>query len=81
MLKKQRMNELELNRRKIHGVLSSKSLLEALDNLTLNKVKATVSKSTLPQKKLISPINYTIEVKNPNHFNVPNSLTLTLDGI
>jgi len=75
------MNELELNRRKIHGVLSSKSLLEALDNLTLNKVKATVSKSTLPQKKLINPINYAIDVKNPNHFSVPNNLNLTLDGI
>jgi hypothetical protein len=31
------MSELELKRRKVHGVLSSKSLLEALEKLTLNK--------------------------------------------
>ena len=31
------MSEMELKRRKVHGVLSSKSLLEALEKLTLNK--------------------------------------------
>jgi hypothetical protein len=31
------MSDIELKRRKVHGVLSSKSLLEALEKLTLNK--------------------------------------------
>ena len=41
------MSELELKRRKVHGVLSSKSLLEALEKLTVNKpaLDASVDKS------------------------------------
>ena len=31
------MTDIELKRRKLHGALSSKSLLEALEKLTLNK--------------------------------------------
>jgi hypothetical protein len=37
MLFFKRMSDEELRKRKFHGILSSKSLLEALETLTLNK--------------------------------------------
>ena len=57
MAAEQRMSETELKRRKLHGVLSSKSLLEALERLTLNKntkpVQKTSAKDKLKVKKSI----------------------------
>ena len=50
MAAEQRMSEAELKRRKIHGVLSSKSLLEALERLKLNKEQAS-KKSSKPSAK------------------------------
>ena len=44
------MSETELKRRKLHGVLSSKSLLESLDNLVLNKQLIEKSKQKLNSK-------------------------------
>ena len=38
------MSDLELKRRKLHGALSSKSLLEALEKLTLNKEQIEIFK-------------------------------------
>ena len=46
-----RMSDLELKRRKVHGVLSSKSLLESVERLTLNKPPLQKSKSNLNLKK------------------------------
>ncbi len=45
------MSDLELKRRKVHGVLSSKSLLESVERLTLNKPPLQKSKSNLNLKK------------------------------
>lgn len=74
-----RMSELELKRRKVHGVLSSKSLLEALEKLTVNKaLDASVDKSykkSSNEKK--GPIVFTVKSKNSQHFSVPNNLTIT----
>jgi hypothetical protein len=44
MATEQRMSETELKRRRLHGVLSSKSLLESLESLTLNKKSIEKSK-------------------------------------
>ena len=45
------MSEVELKRWKVHGVLSSKSLLEAIEKLTLNKqLQALFSKPGLAKK-------------------------------
>ena len=41
------MSEMELKRRKVHGVLSSKSLFEALEKLTLNKSATESIKSSI----------------------------------
>jgi hypothetical protein len=73
------MSEVELKRRKVHGVLSSKSLLESLDNLTLNKSAASNQEAS--RKKLTSKnsIVYKISVKNGQHLTVPESLTIDLD--
>lgn len=65
------MNDLELKRRKVHGVLSSKSLLESLEKLTLNKNAET-------QQNLIE---YSVRVKNSNLLSSQNSLKITEDGI
>jgi hypothetical protein len=73
------MSEVELKRRKVHGVLSSKSLLESLDNLTLNKSAASNQEAS--RKKLTSKnsIVYKISLKNGQHLTVPESLTIDLD--
>ena len=55
------MSEVELKRRKVHGVLSSKSLLEAIEKLTLNKqLQPLVSKSGLAKKG--SEVSYFISI-------------------
>lgn len=51
------MSDLELQRRKVHGVLSSKSLLESVERLTLNKPTIQKSKSNLNLKKPNEVIN------------------------
>jgi hypothetical protein len=49
------MSETELKRRKLHGVLSSKSLLESLESLTLNKKSIEKSKEkTVANKKQVN---------------------------
>jgi hypothetical protein len=55
----QRMSDLELKRRKLHGGLSSKSLLEALEKLTLNKDQIEAYKEKNKSKKIsqVSIIN------------------------
>ena len=70
------MSEVELKRRKLHGVLSSKSLLESLDNLILNKKQieksrflskpnAKVSKiSSAPSLTPNPAIDFTVVSKN-----------------
>ena len=45
------MSDIELKRRKLHGGLSSKSLLEALENLTLNKDQIEAFKEKNKSKK------------------------------
>jgi hypothetical protein len=45
------MSETELKRRKVHGVLSSKSLLEALDRLTVNKDRINQQTNSRSQLK------------------------------
>jgi hypothetical protein len=50
------MGDTELKRRKVHGVLSSKSLLEALERLTVNKDRInhpTNSRTQLKSKEVI----------------------------
>ena len=54
------MSDLELKRRKVHGVLSSKSLLESVERLTLNKTPLQKSKSNLNIKKPNEVSNYFI---------------------
>jgi hypothetical protein len=53
------MSDLELKRRKLHGGLSSKSLLEALEKLTLNKDQIEAYKEKNKSKKIsqVSIIN------------------------
>ena len=78
-----------MKRRKLHGVLSSKSLLESLDNLILNKKQieksrflskpnAKVSKiSSAPSLTPNPAIDFTVVFKNPDHyFIVPEHLKI-----
>lgn len=80
----QRMSELELKRRRVHGVLSSKSLLEALDLLTVNKSKinnSTNSKSSLTGKTKTSNLTFTVAVKNSMFIQTPSSLTIDSESL
>lgn len=47
------MSDLELKRRKLHGALSSKSLLEFLEKLTLNRDQIEAFKERNKSKKSI----------------------------
>jgi hypothetical protein len=51
------MDDLELRRRKIHGILSSKSLLDSMDKLTLKRIN--IKEETLKTTK-------DLEVKDHN---------------
>lgn len=78
------MSDVELKRRKVHGVLSSKSLLESLERLTLNKTSEIqqASKSSLVPKKIESEnaITYAINVRNNQNLNVQSSLSIKSEG-
>lgn len=80
------MSELELKRRKLHGALSSKSLLEALEKLTLNKEQIDAFKEKnkkLSSKKNTKPsntINYMIQSKNNVQFQAPSYLKILEEG-
>ena len=47
------MSDLELKRRKVHGVLSSKSLLECLDRLTVNKATIDLTSNSKKSNQVI----------------------------
>lgn len=80
------MSETELKRRKLHGVLSSKSLLESLDNLVLNKQLIEKSKQKLNSKSKRSAsaeaTTFSIVSKNSGHyFNIPSNLVINRNEI
>ena len=88
------MSEVELKRRKLHGVLSSKSLLESLDTLILNKKQIedfrNKQKFNKPAIIIKSPsiessksgISYSVVSKNPQHyFTLPENLLINREDI
>ena len=75
------MSDLELKRRKLHGALSSKSLLEALEKLTLNKEQIEIFKEktkTINKKNFQknNSVSYTVQSKNNAQFHVVNTLKI-----
>ena len=62
------MSEAEFKRRRIHGILSSKSLLETLDRLTLNKAALAVTNgnSLLHEPLVVSSESLTFGVQSTN---------------
>lgn len=88
-----RMSEIELKRRKLHGVLSSKSLLESLESLILNKAQIEKSKekikSTLKTVSKSAPptvssdaVTFSVVSKNPGfYFNMPSNLVINRDEV
>ena len=84
------MSANELERRKLHGVLSSKSLLESLQNLSVNTInkkvisggstKSSLSKNKTPADANTEPIEFTVKTKNTLNFQVPNKLTVQRSG-
>ena len=81
------MSEVELNRRKMHGVLSSKSLLESLEALTINKPSvqklSTSGKSSLKSLDAMfenNPLVFRINARNHSHVSVPDSLIMNTSG-
>lgn len=84
------MSANELERRKLHGVLSSKSLLESLQNLAVshsNKKslsggsnKSSLGKSKSQPEVNNDPIEFSVKTKNALNFHVPNKLTIRKSG-
>lgn len=76
------MNDEELKRRKVHGFLSSKSLLESLDRLTLNrKIQNSPTKS--PPKASNSYQEETaffIDTKLNQYLHVQENLLIKSEG-
>ncbi len=77
----QRMSDLELKRRKIHGVLSSKSLLESIERLTVNNntKKITLSRSSITKSKDF--IRFNIQSKNSQFMTLPQYLEIGPDDL
>lgn len=73
------MSEEELKRRQVHGVLSSKSLLESLERLTLNK-SVLVKNSAKSKKPEDFDINYSITNKLSQYLHVQDNLVIKADG-
>lgn len=79
------MSEVELNRRRVHGVLSSKSLLESLNSLVVNK--PTNEKTSMTGKSSLrslegpneNPLVFKVSAAN-SFLTVPESLTLSTSG-
>jgi hypothetical protein len=63
------MSDDEVRRRNLHGFLSSKSLLEAIDNLTLNKQKLNEK-----QKNNDNSLHFEVSCNNKKYFIVPSEL-------
>lgn len=76
------MSDEELNRRKVHGFLSSKSLLQSLENLTLNKkIQSSAAKSdSKPHKTKHEEINYSISTNLNQYLNVQENLLIKSEG-
>lgn len=76
------MSDVELSRRKVHGVLSSKSLLESLNSLTLNKsnVQTQSGKNNHKKHESNNSIVYKVESKNNPYVSVPNCLKISPSG-
>jgi len=72
----------------LHGILSSKSLLDSLDSLVLNKkqieafrTKQKVPKSAVNRPGGSNPIIFSVVSKNPQHFfSVPENLCFDSDS-
>ena len=86
----QRMSANELERRKLHGVLSSKSLLESLQNLNVSNsnkksmsggsAKSSLANTKSPPETDSDPIEFSVKTKNTLNFQVPNKLTIKKSG-
>ena len=74
------MDAVEFNRRRIHGILSSKSLLESLDSLTLNKLAMPYQTGNKKKVETEKSIIYKVESKNNSYVSVPNSLKISSIG-
>lgn len=74
------MSDEELNRRKVHGFLSSKSLLESLEKLTLNKKIQSVASKSASNKTKHEEINYSISTKLNQYLHVQENLLIKPEG-
>lgn len=82
------MKEIEINRRRMHGVLSSKSLLESLEALTINKPAirkiSTSGKSSLKSldaaAALENPLIFRVNARNHTYMSIPDSLIMNKTG-
>ncbi len=69
------MSEAEFKRRRIHGILSSKSLLETLDRLTLNKPISAAGTSSLHNAIAADEsLTFAVHSTNPTLVSVQNQL-------
>ena len=84
------MSEFELNRRRVHGILSSKSLLESLNSLTLNKPlpknessRATKSSllTKLSDKSNESSLKFKVVCNSKNSLILPENLLISSSDI
>ncbi len=83
-----RMSDVELKRRRLHGVLSSKSLLESLDSLVLNRKQIDAFRSKQKTAKSAANrgdpggVTFSVVSKNPQHcFTVPDTLAIDRDSV
>lgn len=67
--------------------MSSKSLLESLDNLTLNKPSSNTNNTQQAARSVkktaadaTKPINYKVQVKNCQYLSAQTNVTVNLDG-
>lgn len=83
------MSEVELERRRVHGVLSSKSLLESLEALTINKsmvqqkTTSTSGKSSLKSLDAMidHPLVFRLNARNHSYLSLPDSLVMSTSGM
>ncbi|CAF0834043.1 unnamed protein product [Brachionus calyciflorus] len=79
MATEMRMSDEELKRRKVHGFLSSKSLLESLDRLTLNKINESSAKNKKLENE--TSINYSVTTKLTQNLTVPDNLLIKTEDV
>jgi hypothetical protein len=79
------MSAEEARRRNIHNILSSKSLLEAIEKLTINKESIVPpTPKTLAEinkkAKADSEVTFNVESTNTVLYHMPSSLMITQNG-